>query len=326
MSTNIKPNANFHSLSNTSVHDNMSPKYLEYRRKWIDNPKQMILEKFPLHLDIESTNLCNLRCTFCDKQSNIEKDGFGRMDFGLYKNIIDEAKQFGLYSIKLSYRGEPLLHPKIFDMITYAKESGVIDIYFNTNGMPLSDYTIDRLIDSGINRISVSVEGTDPIAFEEARVGASFDKIKENLVKLLAKRKERNSEYPKIRIQTVLLPGIDMEEYKTYWESFGDEVAAIDYKDENQVKPGKVAKDWACPQLWQRMTIGWDGTIFMCNNDDHNRIKLGNVANQTIYGNWNGTTMNEIRDKHKNGLSHCVHACNECPWRTAQLTKLGGTI
>ncbi|MFH1094172.1 MAG: radical SAM protein [Candidatus Omnitrophota bacterium] len=317
----IEPNSNFKILGGISVHDNDSLEYQEYRRAWKENPVNFILRDFPLHLDIESTSACNLKCTFCDKLPVLKSGQLGFIDYFLYKKIIDEGSKHKLYSIKLSYRGEPLLHKNIVEMVAYARSKGVLDIYFNTNAMLLTESMSEKLIDAGLNRISISIEGTDPLVFEKERVGANFDVIFNN-IKLLGKlKKKKNVTYPKLRIQTVVLPGLNVNEYKDFWGPHCDEVAAIDYKDADQRERGIVA-DWACPQLWQRITIEWDGTVLPCNNDDLREFSPGNAFKKSIYKCWHDTRVMEMRRLHRAGNSHQVSDCDGCPWRAAQIKKL----
>ena len=316
-------NANFTPLGGSSVHKNQEPRYLEYRRRWLENPRDFIVEDFPVHLDIEVTNRCNLKCIFCDKLPYLSPDEFGDMEYGLYTRIIDEGSDKGLCSIKLSYRGEPLLHSRLSDMIAYARGKGILDVYFNTNAMLLTDSKARALIDAGLNRISISVEGTDKVAFEQARIGARFDRIKRNAETLLSLRESMRVEFPKVRIQTVTLPGIDLEEYAHYWSSYCDETAAIDYKEAEERDETLVAPNWACPQLWQRMTIEWDGRIMPCNNDDYRLLSPGNVNRRSIFECWNDPKVNFAREKHMAGRSHELESCNGCPWRTTQVLKKG---
>ena len=315
------PNANFTALSGNSIHTNREPRYLEYRRRWMENPRNLVVEDFPIHLDIEATNRCNLKCVFCDKLPYLSPNQFGDMDYGLFTRIIDEGAIWGLCSIKLSYRGEPLLHPRLPDMVAYAKNKGILDIYFNTNGMLLSEAKSRALIEAGLNRISISVEGTDPVAFEKARVGASFNRIKRNAETLLTLRESTGLDFPKVRIQTVTLPGIDLEEYAHYWSPYCDETAAIDFKEAEERNKTLEAPDWACPQLWQRMTIEWDGCIMPCNNDDYRRLSPGNVSDMGVFNSWHAPMVQNARELHKQGRSHELASCNGCPWRTTQLLK-----
>lgn len=287
----------------------------------MENPKQFILRNFPIHLDIEATSRCNLRCTFCDKLPLMEKGQLGDIDIGLYKKIIDEGEQNDLCSIKLSYRGEPLLHPRIVEMVHYAKEKGILDVYFNTNGMLLTAELSKRLIDAGLDRISISIEGTDPEKFETARVGAKFSMIFDNVKSLMELKAKMNVDYPRVRIQSVFLPDLNVDEYKRFWEPYCDEVAVVDYKDESKRISG-LKYDWACPQLWQRMTIEWDGTVLPCNNDDLRQLSPGNANQISIKDCWNHNIVNDVRRLHRSGSGDEITDCNGCPWRTAQIMKL----
>jgi len=314
------PNANFISIGGTSVHTSNDPKYLEYRRQWIENPKKFIINQFPVHLDIESTSRCNLRCTFCDKRPWMNKLSQGDMEFDLFKKIIDEGSSNELCSIKLSYRGEPLLHPRIADMVSYARKRDILDIYFNTNGMLLTKSMGQKLIEAGLNRISVSVEGTDSETYEQIRVGAKFSRVLRNIETLIKVRERSRVSYPLVRVQTVRLPGLDMNAYIQFWQPRCDEVAALDYHAPIRNR-SLVDENWACPQLWQRMAVEWDGTVLPCNNDDYGFLSPGNVGEKTIQHCWQAPMLQEARQIHRRGKSHLLKSCNGCMWRTTQILK-----
>lgn len=316
-----KPNANFHSLAGASVHDSASPEYIEYRRKWEENPRNHVLGDFPLDLDIESTSRCNLRCTFCDKLPLLQKGQKGDIDFALFTKIIDEGAEHRLCAVKLSYRGEPLMHPRISEMVYYAKKHNVLDVYFNTNGMLLTETAARKLIDAGLNRLSVSIEGVEADHYEKHRVGAKFNVVKKNLETMLNLKKKLNVTYPKIRIQSVQSLIMDQAQYISYWKPFCDEVATVEYNDESNRRKG-LQYDWACPQLWQRMAIEWDGTILPCNNDDIRTLSPGNAKTMSIGAAWTDAKISAARELHKKGRSHEVEDCDGCPWRTTQILKL----
>ena len=319
----VTPNSNFNSLAGSNQPEDASEEYLAYREAWIKNPKEFILSDLPLDLDVEASSLCNLRCTFCDRQPLVENNQLGLMSFETYKNILDqfspeEGKR--LCSMKLSYRGEPLTNKNIPRMVKYAKDKGVLDIYFNTNGMLLTEEISRALIDAHLDRISFSIDGTNAEEYEQVRVGAKFDTVVSNIKKLRELREEYHVAYPKIRIQTVKLPGLDLDKYANTWKEYADEVAALEYTDESKRVLG-IVENWACPQLWQRMTIEWDGTVLGCNNDDLRGICLGNANERSIYDCWHDERLMEIRKLHGEGKSHEVNDCNGCPWRTAQIVK-----
>lgn len=317
----VTPNSNFTSLGGGVTPDNASEEYREYRRCWMENPKNFILRDMPLHLDIEASSRCNLRCTFCDKLPNLKPGQLGNLDMSLFRHIIDQFDDScKLWGLKLSYRGEPLVNKEVPDMVKYAKEHGVLDVYFNTNGMLLDEAMSRKLIEAGLDRISISIDGTTASEYEGVRLGARFDTLVKNLETLIRLKKELSVTYPKIRIQTVKFPDTDAKAYKEKWQGYADEIAMVDYKDES-IRNQNLCGKWACPQLWQRLTIEWDGTVLGCNNDDPRNICLGNAAERSIRDCWHDERLMGIRRLHQEGRSHEVEDCNGCPWRTAQMGK-----
>ena len=323
MGITVKPNSNFESLTGGNLPDEVSKEYLEYRDAWQQYPKRFYLRPIPLHLDIEASSLCNLRCTFCDKLPLLQKNQLGNLSLETFKRALAQFSpepDKRLWGLKLSYRGEPLINKDVPEMVRYAKERGVLDTYFNTNGMLLTEEVSRALIEAHLDRISISIDGTNAEEYEFVRLGAKLDVVLHNIETLKRLREEYRVTYPKIRIQTVKLENLDLNQYVGKWKDYADEVAAIDFKDES-CRNTELRGEWACPQLWQRMTIEWDGTIFGCNNDDIRGMCLGNVNDRSIYDCWHDERMMEIRKLHTQGLSHEVNDCNGCPWRTAQIQK-----
>jgi len=321
--TTIDVNSNFHTIAGTSVVERRSPKYREYRKKWDEYPRKFQVNDFPLHLDIEPTNACNLRCPFCATTYNKYKKGF--MSRSTLKAIVDEAGKNDLYSLKYTYRGEPLLHKDLPWMVQYAKDAGIMDVYFNTNAVKLDDTTIYALIDAGLNRISISFEGFEKDLYEKNRVGAVFEDVVSNIRRLSQIKEELGANEPLVRIQTVLIPELQGKEdqYARFWLPWVDEVAYLDMKneEENPDHTGTIS-DWACPQLWQRMTITWDGTILPCVHDIYEWMKFGAIPDITIKDAWTSSQEQHYRDLHKKAKAHEIPACDRCPLRENEISKL----
>lgn len=323
--TKIQVNPNFHVLSGKNILDKDDPAFMEYRRKWEEWPRTFRVGEFPLHLDIETTCLCNLHCPFC-ATSYEPIGGRGFMSFETFKKIMDEGAEYGLCAIKLNSggRGEPLLNKLLPEMVAYAKTKGIMDVYFNTNATMLSRDIGEKLIQAGLDRLSISLEGTNAEVYEKYRVGASFERVLKNIKEFIKRRDEMNVEKPLVRIQTIALPELQssLDEYKDFWGKIVDEVAFIDFKDYAHIQRDLIY-DWACPYLWQRMMVGWDGTISVCQFEYSNSYKLGNVNNgDTIRSAWKGNIMEEIRELNKKGKSHEVEVCNGCSFRTTEILKL----
>lgn len=329
----IQANANFHTTGGRTVFDvRQDERFLEYRRRWHEYPRNFIVGEFPIHVDIESTNACNLRCPFCAVTfKNWGPYRRGYMEFDLFQNIIEEGVAKGFCSAKFSLRGEPMLHPKLAEMVKYAKDKGILDIYFNTNATLLDEDNINSLIDTGLDRISISFEGTTREVYESYRVGAKYEDVLSNVKALRRSRDRRGLSYPQIRAQTVLLPELKdgFPQYVEFWQGIADEVAYLDDRQETPEDDHRgLVADWACPFLWQRIAILWDGTLLPClmhGVSDFSLMSLGNVKEVSIKEAWQSEQAAYYRELHKSGQAHQLEACDRCSYRAAELAKLGIT-
>ena len=321
----IEVNANYHSLDGCDITAKKDAAYVEYRRKWAEWPKTFTEGEFPLFIDVELTSVCNLRCPFCATTYRSERVKKGFMSDEMLIKIIDEGSENGLYGVKFNIRGEPLLHKGISDYVAYAKKRGLIDVYFNTNAMLLDEKMSQRLIDAGLDRISISVEGFTKEVYEKYRVGADFETVIRNIELLQNIKRIRGIDHPKVRVQAVMLPELrhQKREYADHWRGLADEVAYLDYKEMKDRKNG-IDYPWACPQLWQRMAIWWDGTILPCNHDDDAVLALGTVGKTTIRDAWKSEKLRSVRTAHRRGQSHMVDACDGCYLRDSEISKLAG--
>ena len=321
----MEVDANFHTLGGRSVVDRDDARYREYRQRWREWPKTFHAGEFPLHLDVETNSLCNLRCPFCATTHNRYRPGF--IDEAIWKKVIDEAGENELSSMKFTFRGEPLLHPDLPRMVRYAKDAGILDVYFNTNAIRLTEPVIRALIEAGLDRISISFEGFEPSVYEAYRVGARFGEVVRNIEALKRIKEELGSARPLVRIQTVLVPELRgrEKEYVGFWAARADEVAYLDMKDEDGNPDHRgIVSDWACPQLWQRMTITWDGRILPCVHDIYEWMSFGNVRSTSIKHAWRSAQEEGYRRLHRTGKAHEIPACDRCPLREDEIRKLRG--
>ena len=143
-------------------------KYRSYRNEWNTQPTKCIKNKFlkedlinnninPLCVDIEIASICDLACPFCYREFIVTPDKI--IDDKLCYNLIDQAAELGVPSMKFNWRGEPLLNPKIYDYIKYAKEKGILETIINTNATNLTEKNSEKLIKSGLDLIIYSFDG-----------------------------------------------------------------------------------------------------------------------------------------------------------------------
>jgi len=312
-----------HTIAGKSVVQRDDLRYREYRKKWNEWPETCNYGEFPLHLDVEPTNACNLRCPFCATTYNKYTKGF--MEEKIWKQILDEAGKNDLYSLKFTFRGEPLLHKDLARMVSYAKDVGILDVYFNTNALRLDEATIRSLLDAGLDRISISFEGFTKEVYEKYRVGSTFEKVVHNIELLKKIKEELGLKSPLVRIQTVLVPEIQgmEEQYAAFWSPIVDEVAYLDMKSEADNPDHRgIIYDWGCPMLWQRMTITWDGKILPCIHDIFEWDSFGKIKDISIKEAWSSSKENLYRNLHRQGKAHEIQRCDRCPYRESEIRKL----
>jgi len=293
------------------------PEYQEYRKKWTEYPKRRIVNEFPLHVDIESTNACNLRCVMCPRNFMTEKIGY--IEWALFEKIIDEGAEYRLPSIKLNYRGEPLLHPQLPEMVAYAKRKGIIEVQFNTNGLLLSEKKIGELLGTGLDRIIFSFDGATKESYERIRTGSNYERVVNNIKTLVKMRNKRGSKRPLVRVQMVKMKDNEheVEDFLKMWISVANRVA-INIERE-PMGTQKEVEHFPCPQIWQRLMVCWDGEVRMCCGDWSGEIVLGNAKESTIYKLWHSGKLNKIRKLHSQGRFNEIPVCARCEVNTQRI-------
>ena len=304
----------------------LPPAYWEYRKKWHDNPTNQIVGSFPIHLDIEATSSCNLRCVMCPRTEHLQNGTFWKVehfDLDLYKRLIDEGVQNGLCSVKYNYLGEPTLNKNLIEMIEYAKAAGVVDVMFNTNATMLTEDLCRRLVSSGLDKLFFSFDSPYREQFNEIRVDGDYDTILGNIKRFARIRDEMGSASPFTRVSMVIMEDnqTGWQDFKALFEPIVDAVASVDYLDHSSQEPrpdrtvveaGSEQRPFCCPQLWQRMFVHPDGVVTPCCLDSARVLRVGNVQEQTAAEIWTGAPYQRLRDLHAAGRYDEIPTCAGC--------------
>jgi radical SAM protein with 4Fe4S-binding SPASM domain len=322
----VKVNSTFHEAVRSERAErwlaSRTPRYHEYRRKWVENPQNFIDEGRPLNIDIESSSACNLKCPMClhtilmERGSPITSRHF---DYELYKRIIDEAVQVGVCAVKLNWRGEPLMNPRIADMIRYAKEKGIEDVLMNTNAVLLSADMSRNIINAGIDNLIFSFDSPYKEKYESIRVGAVFEDVRDNIINFHRIRDEIGSVGPLTRAQMIRKKedgDTEFQDYKTLYGGIVDTVAYIEYQDYERDYDLQSRRNdivFSCFQPWVRMVIDVDGNIGVCCSDHGHTTGVGNINDMTVSEAWNSPAYKTVREKHKQYKWYEVKACTKCP-------------
>jgi len=271
----------------------------------------------PPSLQIEPTNVCNLRCTTCPgARSSFPK---GYMDIGLFENIISEASRIGVKRIHLFLRGEPTLHPKIFEMIRFTKSAG-LPVHLTTNGTRLTPEKCAELLDSGVNsadQLTISFIGHSKEGHEATMVGIDHDLVVGNITELVRLRKELGVNGPVI--ETILNPTPETQcetaDFLRFWRGKVDHARigeiSIAFQEYKRAGTAAVRRSSVCNYIYDRMAVAWNGQVPQCNIDIDGDSIVGDLNKDSIMDAWNSERMQTVRRIHQEGrfeeLPRCLH-------------------
>ncbi len=261
----------------------------EMLERWENYPQEDIVEAVPIQLDIETTSVCNLQCPMCFQSSDETRPTKLNMERELFEEIIDEFSAKGGMSIKMMYRGEPLVTRDIHEWVAYATERG-IQACFNTNGTLLSPDRSQEFIDAGLRQIIFSIDSHIPEEYNQIRRPnanklGNFEKTLGNVRKLSELRDQAGTKYPIIEVSRVNLPETrrTAKDFSDFWLGNGaDYVSMVDLNDYSLEKGQGtlVSTDFACEMPWQRMFVLSDGLVTQCCGDLYQRFPLAQLATQ----------------------------------------------
>lgn len=291
--------------------------YARNRREWEEFPRAFHVAEYPLLVDLELSSLCNLKCPFCYTITPDFKNKVGArlMDFGLYKKIIDEIGG-KVFAIRLSLRGEPMVHPQFTEAICYAKQNGILEVSTLTNGSRLTPDFFTEIMEAGIDWITVSFDGLYG-EYERNRFPLKFEEMYRRLEKACEIKRRAGRVKPVIKIQTVW-PAIEKNpgEFFEMMARVSDLVAfnpIIDFAHPTPYYQIQFEPGFSCPQLYQRLVVGADGLVMMCSNDEENEYVVGNACEETIHTIWHGSKLTEARKIHRqNEGFRQIGICRKC--------------
>ncbi|GAX62912.1 Fe-S oxidoreductase [Candidatus Scalindua japonica] len=284
--------------------------YCVNRFQWFSYPKWSYVSPFPLHVDFEASFNCNLKCPMCFRP-HIDKKNYGDMEFDLYKKGIDECADNGLYSIRLSWRGESTLNPNLVKMVEYAKKKGIKEVSFISNGRLLEGDLTEGLIRAGLDYITVSVDGLEE-HYNKLRKPNTYEEITEKLRDFYNLKNRIGGGFPRIKIQAIWT--YIKQDPTAYYNHFKDFTDKIDFDPENDYSLSDVPQDndFICQYPWQRITIMWNGEIPLCISDWNGATAIGDLRKQTIKEVWEGRKMENYRQIQRNRKRMSIPCCKRC--------------
>lgn len=290
-------------------------RYLKNRVQWYLYPNIRRVSRFPLHLDIETTAKCNLHCPMCPRRhlSQERYNAYDHMDMALYIKLVDECAENNIYSIRLSWRGEVLINSNLAECIRYAKIVRKIpNVSFLSNGSLLKGELAEKIIDYGLDYLSISVDGLADV-YDRIRYPLKFDRVYENLNNFQALKKKKGQKKPVVRVAT-LWPAIatNPKEYYEKISKVADKIVYNPLKDYTITMQDKESFV-LCQFLWERLFVGYNGMVQPCSNEK-NEFIIGDARKNSIKEIWHGDAITKLRKMHEKGRRLEMSPCNECSY------------
>ena len=243
---------------------------------------------FPLYVTVEPTTICNFSCTHCWRLSSLEKRGVGSMPVEIFEKIIREASAAAKPPelLKIGGAGEPALHPhfrELMSSLDMLKKSGV-KTYVYTNGTLFERFSSEEISRWNIDRIVVSVDGTDPDSYEKVRVGGNFHQLRKRVCEFREFRDQTSSKKPWIEIRHVILENETLRlliDFRRDWLPPGDTV-----KFQRLMAVGKKASPVSIRVdrgTRRELPIEWTGNVPVSSGT---YPIAGNIESQTIEELW----------------------------------------
>jgi len=234
-------------------------------------------------IDINPTELCNRKCSFCPRVDSSEyPNQHLNMSVKLANKVASEL-------IELEYEGavvfsgysEPLLNPFIVDIV---KEFGLIHTEIVTNGDKLDESMIYDLYNAGLDVIVVSLYD-GPFQIDEFK--EKFEKIGSSESQYILRDRWYDVE----------------EDYGLKLTNRGGKVADGDQP--------KVQLDRPCYYTHYSLMVDWNGDVMLCVQDWNKKVKFGNVNLDPLFDIWKSHNINKYRKMLGNGVRG-ISPCNQC--------------
>jgi radical SAM protein with 4Fe4S-binding SPASM domain len=285
---------------------------------------------FPTGLQVQTINRCNAACEFCPYPYTIHLQEKRVMDDVLYSKIVDECvAEKELVDFVPMSKNEPLLDVKMEQRVAEFKSKAqphqMVELV--TNGAALTPVRAQRLMDAGVDLITVSVNASNEETYNKVMVGLSWKQVMGNLEALSKMDLSMTNIY--LRFVADQTNKRELKIFRKRWKHFNlfqfnvnnragtvrnYEKMVMKYNNfisrlrrvgGNRVYP-------VCPYVFSLVHVLENGDVPMCSNDWANREVLGNVQTQTIREIYNSPRMNQIRELMAEGKFGEIEACREC--------------
>jgi radical SAM protein with 4Fe4S-binding SPASM domain len=282
------------------------------------NTKNVSSIGFPISMAIEPTTSCNLRCPECPSGLRQFTRPIGMLEPTFFKKTIDEVYRELIY-LTFYFQGEPYLNPNFLDMVKYASDKGVYTST-STNAHYLTEEQAKKTIESKLNRLIISIDGTSQETYEQYRVGGQLQKVIDGTKNVIEAKRKLKSNTPHIVFQFLVVKPNEhqLEDVKKLAQELGvDEVVfktaqVYDFENGNVLIPENIKYSRykknadgtysiknkllnQCWRMWSSCVVTWDGVVVPCCFDKDAKHQLGDLKKDTFIKLWKSNKYQNFR-------------------------------
>jgi sulfatase maturation enzyme AslB (radical SAM superfamily) len=283
--------------------------------------------EFPPMILLDITNICNLKCIHCPQPDIQAAKGFSIMHipFAVVESIVAQLHNYSKSCLlRFVGDGEPMLHPQLLDMLELARQKTNCVINLTTNGTQLNSVAVDRILQSNIHMLEVSLDALTKDTYETIRCQSDYEKVMGNIFTFISRRK-------KLKASTKLLVSFVLQEqnkheldaFRKFWQSIADFVVIRNlHSANNRVKQDEVQGNvlqypnrYPCPHLWKRLIVDFKGQIKFCPTDWGKDSVIADVLKDGLAEAWK--RVGTLRNCHRNRIFSDTNICGSCiDWAT----------
>lgn len=301
---------------------------------WSRATGRATISGLPIAFSLEPTTSCNLRCPECPSGLRSFTRPTGMLPDDVFERTLAELHRHALYLV-FYFQGEPYLHPRFLDYVRLAADRRLYTAT-STNGHYLTDAVARRTVESGLDRLIISLDGTTQEVYQQYRVGGRLDKVLAGARNVVKWKRELKSSTPMVVFQFLVVRpnehqidearqlakelGVDDVWFKTAqindYEHGSPLIPTIDYyaryteKSDGtwRVKNSLLNHCW---KMWHSCVLTWDGRVVPCCFDKDASHQLGDLTREPFQQLWQGPAYRRFRQQLLKGRDQ-LEICRNC--------------
>jgi radical SAM protein with 4Fe4S-binding SPASM domain len=292
------------------------------------------MQGLPVSISIEPTTSCNLRCPECPSGLRSFTRPTGMLQRALFDNVIDQLSPTLNY-LTFYFQGEPYLNPGFLPMVSYASSKGIYTAT-STNAHYLKDDNARLTVESGLDRLIISLDGTTQETYQSYRIGGELEKVIEGAKNVIAWKKKLKSKTPHVVFQFLVVRPNEhqINDVHTLAKQIGVDQVVLktaqiyDYQNGSDLIPtnqqysryqknndgsysirNKLLNH--CWKMWHSCVITWDGKVVPCCFDKDGQYVLGDLSKNSFTEIWNGEKYFDFRQSLLRSRNE-IEICKNC--------------